>query len=298
MGNSNRRSALSYVPGLKNNAVLQLIIFSVSSYLALAIAWAIIMIVDRGSDGVFHAYFLPGIALPPIELFSSHWWTIFTYGWFQMPNSFWEVFSSMLWLYCFGSLVQLLIGPKHVIPLFTYSLIFGGVAYLLVQFIPVSAGVLLPVFIGSRAGIFGLAVAAITLSPGYRFYLTETFAIPLVIVFGIFAALLLFSSFYSLPVLMLVIGGGLTGFLYVRALKAGYHPADWVYRILAWIEGLVTPAANVGNRRKGYVSYSVHSGRSGASHNNIDDILDKINQKGYKSLSKEERDILLRAGKE
>ena len=39
-----------------------------------------------------------------------------------------------------------------------------------------------------------------------------------------------------------------------------------------------------------------HTG--GLTQNRVDEILDKINQKGFDSLTKEERDILTRAGKE
>jgi hypothetical protein len=36
----------------------------------------------------------------------------------------------------------------------------------------------------------------------------------------------------------------------------------------------------------------------GISQHRIDEILDKINQKGYNSLTKEEKEMLLRAGSE
>jgi hypothetical protein len=38
--------------------------------------------------------------------------------------------------------------------------------------------------------------------------------------------------------------------------------------------------------------------KNGISQQRIDDILDKINLRGYNALSKEEKDVLQRAGKE
>ena len=69
------RFALSYVPGLKNNAVLQLILAIGVAYCLLAISWAIIMIVDNGKDLVYNAYFMPNISLTALPVLKTHLWT-------------------------------------------------------------------------------------------------------------------------------------------------------------------------------------------------------------------------------
>ncbi len=306
MGTGNRRSALSYIPGYKNNAVLQLIIFVGSAYLALAISWSIIMIVYSGSWGNFNTYFLPNISLGSLATFQHHWWTIFTYGWFQEPNSFFELFSSMLWLYCFGSVVQMLVGPKHVVPLYAYGLFAGGVFYILAQLLPGNLANIPSTFLSGRAGVIAMAVAAITLTPNYRFYLTPTFSIPLFIVFLAFCGLTVTTCFepgfgFSFPILLLNMGGALLGFAYIKLTKAGYQPAEWAYSLAASIEGLVTPKAKprlISQKGAGGNTYSMYQPKQGISQRLIDEILDKINQKGYSALSKEEKEILLRAGRE
>lgn len=295
MGTGQRRSALSYIPGYKNNAVLKLIILSSVAYITLAICWALIMIVYSGSQVNFNTYFIPNIALGNISGFRSHWWTIFTYGFFQFPNSFMELVTNMIWLYWFGSVVQMLVGHKQVIPLYIYSLITGGLVYYLAQLLPGRMGEVPPVLLGARAGITGLAVAAITLTPGYRYYLSETFSVPLMLVAGIFAFLMILGSGFYVPVLLLLVAGGLMGFAYVRLLRAGYKPADWAYELSGKIEGLVTPDDNKLRKRSGRKATGAN-GRVPQSR--IDEILDKINQKGYNSLTSEEKEMLLRAGKE
>lgn len=296
MGTRQKRSALSYIPGYKNNAVLQLIIASGVAYMMLAIAWALVMIVYVGKPDAFNTYFVPNIALVHLAELKSHWWTILTYGLFQFPNSFMELLSNMLWLYCFGSVVQMLVGHKQVIPLYLYSLFVGGIFYYIAQLLPGKAGEVPAAFLGARAGLVGMAVAAITLTPGYRFYLTETFAIPLLLVAGIFGFLMVVGTGFYIPVLILLVGGGLMGFLYVKLLKAGFKPADWAYNLGNKLEGLVTPSSNV-QKTKGRI-ISMYQPRQGITQNNIDEILDKINQKGYNSLTKEEKELLLRAGGE
>lgn len=294
MATGQRRAGSLYIPGYKNNAVLQLIIFTSVGYLMLAISWALVMLVFQGDDGMFNTYFIPNIAMGHISTFKAHFWTPLIYGFFQVPNSFMELLSSMVWLYCFGSVVQMLIGHRQVVPLHIYALITGGIIFYLAQLLPGRAGEAPYIFMGARAGIMGMAIAAITLSPNYKFYLTETFSIPLMLVVAIYAFLAIISSGFSVPVLLLTMGGGLMGFVYIRLLRAGYKPGNWMFSLSNTIENLVTPAGE----KKGRKGRIINLAEQRISQNRIDEILDKINQKGYNALSKEEKEMLLRAGKE
>ncbi len=303
MNKGQKRSALSYIPGLANNAVLKLIIFSATAYMILAITWAITMIVYQGDTRIFATYFIPNLALPSsLGVFKGHWWTIVTYGLFHYQNSFMELLSNMLWLYCFGSVVQMLVGHRQVIPLYLYCLLTGGAFYLIGQLFPGSWGACPPYILGPRAGLIGMAAAAITLTPKYRFYLTERFSIPLALVAGIFAVLMVFSSGFYLPVIFMLAGGGIMGFAYVKLLHAGYRPGQWIYVLFGKIESLVTPNENMlrqkNSSRRNEVLNRIYEPKNGVSQKHIDAILDKINQKGYNSLTADEKRALMQAGKE
>ncbi len=145
----------------------------------------------------------------------------------------------------------------------------------------------------------GMAAAAYTLTPKYKFYLTETFSIHIAVVAGVFTLLMLIETGFYLPLVMMLGGGGLMGFGYIKLLQAGYRPADWIYAITGKIERSVTPDEDAIRRRKSSkrnnILNNIYKTSEGISQKRIDDILDKINQKGYNSLSKEEKDILLRA---
>jgi membrane associated rhomboid family serine protease len=300
MNTGRKRSLLSYIPGYTNNAVLQLIIFSATAFAILGLVWGVMFLLYQGNDIAFRQYILPYIALPPLQGYPHYWWTLFTYGWFHF-NGFFELLSNMLWLYCFGSIVQMLVGHRQVIPLYAYSLVTGGIFYLLAQLLPGALGVPPHVtgLIGPRAALMAMAVAAVTLTPEYRFYLTETFSIPLLLVAGIFAALMIISSGFYLPVILLLVAGGLTGFIYIRLLQTGRRPGEWMYKLTSSIAKTVTPDEYSSIRR-------TNGNRKGKKNNQpgytiqdrVDDILDKINQKGYNSLTTEEKEILMRAGKE
>ena len=302
MDTGRRRSALSYIPGLANNAVLQLIIASGLSYVMLSLVWAVITLVYQ-DQGNFNQYILPNLAMPSTLLaFKAHWWTVVVYGWMQYPHAFFELLSNMVWLYCFGSVVQMLVGPKQIIPLFAYSLFFGGVAYVLALLLPGELGKTTAYLLGPRAGLMGMAAAAVTLTPQYRLYLTETFSIPLLVVAGVFAFLMVIGSGFYLPVIIVLIAGALTGFGYIKLLHAGYRPGHWMYQLTNKIASTVTPDEEALRRKnsnkRNEVLNKMYEPRNGVSQSRIDAILDKINQKGYNSLTADEKETLMRVGKE
>lgn len=295
MNRSGKKSVLPYIPGYDNNAILKLVFFIAGAYILLALTWAVFMIVNI-TDEVFSTHLIPNIALPTLANFKSHWWTVLTYGLFHFPNSFMNMLSNMLWLYAFGSVVQMLIGKKQIVPLYVYSMIVGGIFYIVAQLLPGGFGKVPPYMMGPQAGMAAMCAAALTLTPKYRFYLTEYFSIPIMVVAGIFAVLMVLSSGYYMPVIVMLLAGAASGFVYVRLLQAGYRPGEWMGWLAGRIEGSVTPGGNKSGRAGKTRPFPV-SRHKDMSQERIDEILDKINQKGFSALSKEERDILKRAGK-
>jgi membrane associated rhomboid family serine protease len=278
-----------HIAQYNRNAVVQLIAASGVGFVGVHLLW-ITMIVYAVPEARATELTLRHVGMPGLDLLRERWWTVFTYAWCH--RGFWEWLSNMLWLYCFGNVVQMLVGYKQIIPLFLYSVLAGGLAYAGVQLLP---GMALPsgtLYLGGQAGIMAMMVAAITLSPKYRFYLTDHFSIPLLLVAGIFSVLMVLSNMHSIPALVLLAAGGLTGLAYVRLLQAGYRPGGWVYKLTGRMGSSFTPPSD---RRQapGPRTYS-HNTRDN-SQQVIDRILDKINEKGYESLSREEKDILRKA---
>ncbi|MGN6477133.1 MAG: rhomboid family intramembrane serine protease, partial [Flavipsychrobacter sp.] len=168
---SDKRSPLSYIPGYSENAVLQLIVASATGFIIYHFI-RVVLLVAGMDPSYFNIHFVPNLALQEVHGYASKFWVIFTYGWTH--SGFWELFSNMVWLYAFGTIIQTLISYKQIIPLFVYSMIVGGLFYELSQLIPgadTSAYV-----IGAQAAIVGVATAAFTLSPKYRFYLASEFS--------------------------------------------------------------------------------------------------------------------------
>jgi hypothetical protein len=240
------------------------------------------------------------VGLPGWAGIKTHFWTLITYGWFVYPGRFWELFTNMLWVYLFGSVVQFLVGFRQVIPLYIYGIVSGGIFFLLGLLLP---GIAIPanmVQLGPGAGVITLAAASVTIAPTYRVYFSEYFSISLWIIAAVFGALIIVSTGFYPPALLLLSGGAFSGFVYIRALQSGYRPGAWMYQVTSFIEGLVTP----GGKRNRNGTRGQRLEFPATTHRNtpdlqaqVDEILDKINQKGLGSLTDNERDILKKAGK-
>jgi hypothetical protein len=152
------------------------------------------------------------------------------------------------------------------------------------------------------SGILGLAVAATTVSPQYRFFPMIGGGIPLWIIAVIYLLLNL-SSAFSNPVLLLpVAAGGLTGFGYVRMLQKGNDPGEWMNAFFSWVGSWFTPKESKGFSSKQSSFYNQGTKvpfvkKPNITQDRIDAILDKINQKGYDKLTEEEKKILKEASK-
>ncbi|MES2479745.1 MAG: rhomboid family intramembrane serine protease [Bacteroidota bacterium] len=267
-----------HIPSYNRNAVVQLIAFSGVGFIMVHLVW-ITLIVYAVPELRAHQLTFEYIGLSSLGTIGNRWWTIFTYGWCH--RGFWEWLSSMLWLYAFGNVVQNLVGYKQIIPLFVYSVLAGGLAFTGVQFLPAALIPDTTLVMGAQAGIMGLMAASITLSPKYRIYLSEYFSIPLMLLAGIFMVLMLINTDFKLATITMLLAGALSGFVFIKLLQNGYQPGAWAYRLYNKMDTTFSP-------KEAYRPKPDRTSKEEA----IDRILDKINERGYHSLTKSEKDQL------
>lgn len=290
---SSRRAR--FLPSYHQNAALQLVVALGAMFILYKIFWIFGLAANQMPSVDATNLFTSYIALPPVEQFGARFWTLLTYGWFH--NSFWLWLTNMVWLYCFGHIVQHLIGFRQVIPLFFYGLILGGLFCLGIQLLPYpalqlyypdasgQAGVM-----SAQAGITALAVAALTISPKYRFYLNENLGIKLWIVVLVY--FFLSMSTFRLAYVLLSGGGALAGMVYVRLLQNGFKPGAWMYRLADRTRNQDQELKYRKGPRRSEVQADEQFGQ-----NRVDAILEKIHRKGYNSLTKAEKDLLMQASK-
>ena len=87
------------------------------------------------------------------------------------------------------------------------------------------------------------------------------------------------------------------GFVYIKQLQAGINWGSWITSTLDWMKGLTESKQNVKVSYRKDTSRTSTPRESKASQSEIDTILDKISEKGYESLTKDEKEKLFNASK-
>ncbi len=233
-------------------------------------------------------------------------WTVITHMF--VHTDVWKIFSNMLWLWCFGFILQDITGTKKIIPVFIYGSLGGAIAFLAVyNFLPsLQPFSATATALGATSGVMAVAAVTTMVSPGYRIFPMLNGGIPLWVLTVIYVvADLATVSISDTGALITHIAGGVTGILFMYFLRMGYDWSRWMNNIFEWFGNLFNPD----KPRKGqkpikeelfYQAANVvpFTKTPHVTQQRIDEILDKINQKGYGSLSKEEKDLLKRAGKD
>jgi membrane associated rhomboid family serine protease len=185
-------------------------------------------------------------------------WTLITYMF--MHTKVWHMLGNLLWLWAFGYIFQDLTGNKKLIPLFLYGGVAGGLFFMLCYnlFPGLVPQMKLSTLQGASAGVMAIAIATTTLAPHYRIFPMINGGIPL----------------WVLTVVYLIID-----------LASDPDKQSWKK----------TARTDLHYKTRGTQPYRKIPN---ITQKRIDEILDKINQQGYRFLTDEEKDILKRAAED
>ena len=218
-------------------------------------------------------------------------WSFMTYMFTHL--SVMGIISTALWLWAFGYILQDLAGNRKIIPIYLYGGWAGAVCYFsAVHLFPHSSSMLL---MGGAPAVMAIAVATTTLAPGYKIYPLLGGGIPIWILTAIYVAINLAASSGNSSILFANIGGGIMGFVFIWQLQRGYDWSKWMYSLIDYIENGFTPDKKAPSRKHMKVVKTINE--STINQTKLDDILDKINDKGIDQLTKEERDYLDKSSK-
>jgi membrane associated rhomboid family serine protease len=236
----------------------------------------------------------------------AHPWTLITHMFVHDTQSPWHIIGNMLWLWAFGYILQDLTGNKKIIPVFIYGSLAGAVAYILSYNLiaPLKVDLINAQAFGASAGVMAIAIAATTLAPGYRLFTMLNGGIPIWVITILYLIIDLATIPNSNPGGHIAhIAGAAMGFAFVLQLQKGNDWSLWMNHLYDWVNDLFNPD----KPKKGKVVKSQLFYKSKVApftktplvtQQRIDDILDKINHKGYSSLTDDEKEILKRASKE
>jgi len=289
----------------QNNAHIQLIMINVMVFLLMAIFY----VFAKASQN-FDAYvwFAKQIAiLPDISVFILKPWTILTYGFAHSLDDIWHIVFNMIALYWFGKLFVEYLGSDKLIAnyilgsiagAFLYLLLFNTVPYFIEGRLQFEQNPYFIGMVGASAAIYAVMVATATLLPDYTFFLLflGPVRIKYIALFFIVASFL--GSVQGNPGGNIAhLGGAFIGYVYIKQLQAGVNWGGWITATLDWFKGLFSSKQKVKVTYRKEESPIKKSGLSKASQAEIDLILDKISDRGYESLTKEEKEKLFNASK-
>lgn len=302
MGTTQKQSRQFTIPRYEENAALQLVAFTGVTFIMFHFARVLLLVFGYNKDRVFEMVY-PNIGLSTIEMFKHKFWVIFSYG--LAHQGFWDWLTNMIWAYCFATLLQALTSYRQVVPLFIYALLGAGIFYFIGQmaaphFFALREG---QYILGAYGGISALAVSVLLLSPRQRLHLSEGLSIPAALIVAVYFVLTGVSYWQQdKAILLLTTGGVVVGAIFTWLLKNGYQPATWIYSLLNSAERTFTPKEDTLRKKhedakRKELLQSYYTPNEEVTQERIDEILDKINEKGYYTLTRDEKETLKKAGK-
>lgn len=295
--------------GQPDNALMWLFALNVIFFLVLLVIRTAVS-VNTNSSAAFYSDVLNWFQLPAgTAKLIQRPWTILTYMFSDtapVGNIIpFRIISNMLWLWAFGSVLQALTGNNKLIPVYLYGGFAGALFFIVTGNLVPSAGVADMWLLGANPSVMAVALAATMISPGYRFFSHLNGGIPLWVLTVVYVGIDLFAV-SRLPIAypLAHIGGALAGFLFVMLLRKRIDTSAWINSLYRWAINLFNPdKSNKNNSVKEKVFYnagnrSPYHKTSNVTQQRVDEILDKISQKGYSYLTKEEKDILKKASEE
>lgn len=250
------------------------------------------------AEQTFYREFLQWLTLSstPMNVITRPW-TIFSYMF--VHGGFWDLLTTLMWLWGFGYILQSLSGNNKMIPLYLY----GGFIAAIVFFAGNSIFPTLShtgVFMGGSAAVLCIAIAATTLAPNFRIFPMISGGIPLWLLTAVFCIIDLMNISAGGPVLLAAHAlAGLAGFIFITELNKGRDWSAWMNRFAYWFDNLFKPDTKPISQKLFYKANRepfVKINRN--PQQNLDEILDKINQKGLSSLTDEERNFLDQASQQ
>ena len=220
-------------------------------------------------------------------------WSIFTY--FFLHEGLFHILFNLLFLYYFGLLIHQYLGSRKLTNLYILGGVFGAGFYVLMYNIaPYFSGAVDTSFmLGASAGVFAVVVGAATLAPQTTFVLLLFGPVKIVYIAAFYVILSFANSIgENAGGEIAHLGGAMLGFGYIFLLRKGWDLGIPIQKVGLFFE-------NLGTRRAPKVSYRRTSSTKPTGTNpekketltqeEVDKILDKIADKGYEGLTKEEK---------
>lgn len=290
------------------NILYQIIVINVVVFVAVNILLFGIMTM-AGQEGLYgEVYRYLSLSSRPEEMLFkplSMVTYMFTHG------GFFHLLFNMLFMFWFGRIITEYLGQNKILGLYVWGGLAGGVLYILIyNFMPYYNQEAF--LVGASAGVIAIVVGAATFQPDFvvRLFLFGPVKIKWI------ALVMVASS--TLRTLgdnaggeIAHVGGAILGYFFIKQLQAGNDWSKPLAKFLIWVKSFFVSQPKIKVSYKNEQRFGSSSGTKSKrtstrssrgskskepSQEEIDAILDKISEKGYDALSKEEKQKLFNAG--
>jgi membrane associated rhomboid family serine protease len=285
--------------GSKNNALMSLVSLNAIFFLLLLLMQVVYFFYNQSAetynDSVIKWFELPS----DFNVFIQRPWTLITFMFSDTSAGLWRLLSNMFWMWTFGYILRDIAGNEKVVPVYIYGGLLSGVFFIASSFFTKNFALSL---IGANGSILAIAATATTLSPSHRVLTHIRKGIPLWVLFCIYIAVdIIGINHTEWRFLCSHIMGAFSGWLFAILLRKGVDGSVWMNSLYSWFVNLFTPTFqnkktpindtlyyNAGNRPP-------FTNTTKTTQDRIDEILDKINAKGFNALTEEEKQFLQNA---
>ncbi|CAL1516848.1 rhomboid family intramembrane serine protease [Chitinophaga sp. MM2321] len=277
----------------QGNTVNHLLLWNIIVFLGINI---LRLVITFSPGNVAYAWTFDQLALhSQLSTFILKPWGLITYMFTHV--GIFHIFFNMLNLYWFGNLFRGFLGNQRILPLYLLGGITGGLLYLLCY--NLFLGYVDATMIGASASVMCILVATATLMPNYEIGLLFLGSVKL----KWLALALIVLGLISIPDgnlggIISHMGGALLGFFYIRILQNGTDlckPLIWVFDAETRREQRKKQVHKFKPKKSPLKAVKKTDDNSQLK---LDQLLDKINEKGYQSLSAEEKAWLDKVSKE
>jgi membrane associated rhomboid family serine protease len=229
-------------------------------------------------------------------------WSLLSYAFFH--SGILHLVFNMLMLHFFGQLFLTFFTQKQLLAVYILAALFSGLLYMIgYQFLPALDGVH-ATMVGASGSIMAILLATVSYQPNMEVRLLLFGNVKLWQI----ALVLIILDFIQLPMdntggHIAHLGGALFGYIYIKLLQNGTDLGSGLNTFLDGISSIFTgrkktPFKKVHvNPKKPSVKRETKIVVKDKTQQQIDEILDKISQSGYDSLTTEEKEFLFKAGK-
>ena len=227
-----------------------------------------------------------------IDAFILKPWTILTYGF--LHGGFFHILTNLIVLYYIGNLFIDYFTQKQLLSFYLFGTVFGGLLYLVsYEFLPAFQNTN-ATLVGASSAVMAIFMGIATYIPNYELNFRFIGFIKLWKVAAFFIGLdLIQIPSGNAGGHLAHLGGALFGFIYMSQLRKGSmdftikNPFADFFSKKRTLKTVYKSRKKTQKKAKNYQS----------NQQKIDAILDKISKSGYDSLSKEEKNLLFKQGK-